>query len=480
MQIGPYTIARTKSLALRPLSPSSGGWWPIIRESFTGSWQKNVEVRAQDVLTYSAVYACVSLIAGDIAKLCLRLVEEDDDGIWTETESPAFSPVLRKPNRYQTIIKFIEQWIVSKLTRGNTYVLKQRDQRRVVTAMYVLDPARVTPLVTPSGDVYYEIRRDDLSEVTNERPIVPASEIIHDIMCALYHPLIGVTPIYACGVAALQGLSIQNTSKDFFANGQNPSGMLTAPGAISDDTVKRLLATIAAKKPGETLVGGDGLKYEQFTMSAVDAQLIEQLHWTAETVCSCFHVPPYMIGVGSPPPYANFEPLVQAYYSQCIQSLLNALEACLDEGLGLNEKIDGKQYGTEFNIDDLIWMDSGTRTKSAGEGIRSGLSVDEVRKRYHGAARVAGGDVVYMQEQNHSLEALAAIDKAKIRAAEQPPPALPPTPAGALPNPSASPSKVIDIAMFKSEIDASESAWAERYLAWETEEETALRRKATA
>jgi HK97 family phage portal protein len=408
----------TKALPpLHNLSPSlggSGGWWPIIRESFTGAWQKNVTVEASTALTYSAVYACISLIAGDIAKLCLRLVEEDDDGIWTEIDNPAYSPVLRKPNRYQNIIKFIEQWIVSKLTRGNTYVLKQRDQRRVVTAMYVLDPSRVTPLVSNDGAVYYQIRRDDLSGLTEESVTVPASEIMHDIMCALFHPLMGVTPIYACGVAAMQGLAIQNNSQKFFSTGSSPSGILTAPGAIDDATAVRLKTYFEANFSGDNIgkvaIAGDGLKYEQLTMTAVDAQLIDQLKWSAETVCSCFHVPPYMIGVGSPPPYANVEPLLQAYYAQCIQSLIASMEKCLDEGLGLGADFRNR-YGVEFDIDDLIWMDTATKTKAASDGIGGGgLSPDEARKKYYGLGPVTGGDTPYMQQQNYSLAALAERD----------------------------------------------------------------------
>lgn len=436
MQIGPFTIARTKSLNLRGLNPSSGSWWPIIRESFTGAWQNNVEIRAQDVLTYSAVYACVSLIAGDIAKLCLRLVEQDDDGIWNETTSASFSPFLRKPNRYQSRVKFVEQWIVSKLTRGNAYALKQRDNRGVVVGAYNLDPSRVTPLVTESGDVYYEIKRDDLSEIRAETIIVPASEMFHDIMCALWHPLIGVTPIYACGVAALQGLSISSNSQKFFANGSNPSGFLSAPGAISDVTAARLKETFNTNFGGDNIgkvaVGGDGLQYKPFSMSAVDSQLIEQLKWTAETVCSCFHVPPYMIGVGPPPPYANIEPLLQQYYSQCIQSLLNSFELCLDEGLGIVEKVDGKQYGTEFDIDDLIWMDTATKTKAAGDSIgSSAMTPDEARKKYLGLGKIKGGDTAYMQQQNYSLEALAKRDEGDpfptpAPAAAQAPAAAPP------------------------------------------------------
>src|SRR5678815_2646817 len=126
-----------------------------------GAWQRNQEVSMDTVLTYSAVFSCVTLIAADIGKLCLRLVSEDDDGIWTPVESASFSPVLRKPNRYQTRGKFVEQWMVSKLVHGNTYALKQRDNRGVVTALYILDPTRVTPLVSADGAVYYELKRDD-------------------------------------------------------------------------------------------------------------------------------------------------------------------------------------------------------------------------------------------------------------------------------------------------------------------------------
>jgi len=409
MQIGPWTLARTKSLpVLQPLS-GRGGWWNVIRESYMGAWQKNVEVTAENVLTYSAVFACVTLIASDIAKLGLRLVEVDKDGIWTPTENSAFSPVLRKPNRYQTRIKFIEQWIVSKLIHGNTYVLKQRDNRGVVVAMYVLDPSRVTPLVAGDGSVYYELRRDDLSGVKPDTVTVPAREIIHDTMVCLYHPLVGVSPIYACGIAALQGLSIQSNSHKFFSNGSNPGGVLTAPGAISDETAGRLKAYWDANYTGDNVgkvaVLGDGLKYEAMAVNAVDAQLIEQLKWTGETVCSCFHIQPYMISIGPPPPYANIEPLNIQYFCQCLQSLIENLELCLDEGMELP-----KPYGTEFDLSDLLRMDSATQTTVLAAQITAGLLKPNEGRSALGRKPVTGGNTPYMQAQMYSLAALAQRD----------------------------------------------------------------------
>jgi HK97 family phage portal protein len=428
LQIGPFTIARTKALGIQLQSLSGrGGWWSIVREPFLGAWQRDVDVRVDTVLTYSAVFSCVTLIASDIAKLCFRLMEQDDDGIWTEANSPAFSPFFRKPNRYQTTAKYIEQYIVSKLIHGNTYVLKQRDNRGVVVAGYVLDPTRVTPLVAQDGSVYYELKRDDLSGLPTDVVTVPASEIIHDTMVSLYHPLIGLSPIYACGLAAMQGLSIQGNSNKLFSNGSIPGGVLTAPGTISDSTAARLKAywdtNFTGDNVGKIAVLGDDLKYERMAYNAVDMQLIDQLKWTGETVCTCFHVPAYMVGIGQPPPYANIGPLLQQYYSQCLQSLINNLEGHHDKGLGLGEEF-GNAYGSELDVDDLIWMDVETRTKAATDSIGSGgMSPDEARKRYFGLGSVPGGDTPYLQQQYWPLKQLA----------EREIPTIPATPSAAPP-----------------------------------------------
>src|SRR4030095_5211979 len=85
-----------------------GAWMPVVHEPYTGAWQKNDELRLETVLANPVVFRCVSLIASDIGKLPLRLVAVDANGIWHETTSPAFSPVLRTPNRYQTPAQFFE------------------------------------------------------------------------------------------------------------------------------------------------------------------------------------------------------------------------------------------------------------------------------------------------------------------------------------------------------------------------------------
>jgi HK97 family phage portal protein len=413
MRILGLDITRASATVPGSPTPGSGGWLTVIREPTTGAWQQNQSLAVPTALSSTAVFACTTLIAQDIGKLRLRLVERDAAGIWHETTSPAFSPVLRKPNRYQIIQKFLEQWMVSKLTFGNAYVLKQRDERGVVVALYVLDPQKVRPLVTPDGAVYYELTTSELAGV-GDRVTVPARELIHDLMVPLFHPLCGVTPIYACGMVALQGLKIQENSTNFFANGSQPGGVLLAPGEINVDKAQLLEQEWSKKytgaNAGKVAILSGGLTYEAFSVNAVDAQLIEQLKWTVEQVCSCYHVPAALIDSSHQPPYANSEPLVQQYYSQCLQCLIVALETALDYGLGLVD-VPGHTYGTEFDIDDLIWMDTSSRTKAATDAVVGGvLSPNEARAKYFGLGAVAGGDTPYLQQQMFSMAALAERD----------------------------------------------------------------------
>lgn len=412
-----YEVTRRKAAppSLSGVDDSRG--WLRIFDWAPGAWQQHAGAEITDLFAQSAVYACHTLIARDIGKLRLRLTERaPGQRIWTETISKAYSPVLRRPNHFQTRQKFVEGWIGSKLSDGNTYALKVRDARRVVVALYVLDPKRVQPLVAPDGSVYYRLARDDLNKLPFEIDALPASEIIHDRGVCLHHPLVGVPPLYAATLPAQQALKIQGSSKTFFANRSQPGGFLTAPARISDETAKRIKdhfdQNFSGENAGKVAVLGDGLTYTPGAVVAADAQLVEQLGMTAPQICSVYHVPPFMIGAADVPPYGNIGPAVQQYYNQCLQSEIEALEACLDDGLGIGEgvMVEGRELGTEFELDALLRMDKKSQAEVETMLVSRGVeSPDEARERFS-LPPVVGGDTPYLQQQNFSLAALARRD----------------------------------------------------------------------
>jgi HK97 family phage portal protein len=212
------------------------------------------------------------------------------------------------------------------------------------------------------------------------------------------------------------GLQIQENSAAFFGNGSNPSGILTSPQAITPEKALEMSdlwnARFGGSKSGGVAVLGGGLTFAPMRMSAVDSQTIEQLKWTAETVCSTFHVPPWKVGIGAQPAYTKPEIANQAYYSDCLQSPIEQWELCMDQALGFDETKTGDRWlGVELDLDGLLRMDAASQIETLDKAVGgSVLTVNEARKKMD-QKPVPGGDSIWMQQQNYSLEALAERDR---------------------------------------------------------------------
>lgn len=387
---------------------SRGGWMSLISEPFSGAWQRNLEIKPTTVLSFHAVFSCISLIASDISKMPLRLMRRDSNGIWKENNNGTPARIYRRPNAFQNRMQFFECWLNSKLCHGNTVVLKIRNTRGDITELRILDWNKVTPLVTDDGSVFYQINPDNMTGV-DASVTVPAREVIHDRFNCLFHPLIGLSPIYAAGLAAMQGHHIQENSAHFFRNGSKPSGVIEVPGNITDENARKLKANwdtgYTGENAGKTGLLSNGAKYSPISMSADDAKVVEQLQMSEKIVCSTFHVPAYKAGVGDLPSYDNIEALEQQYYSQCLQTLIESIELLLDEAFELED-----DAGTEFDVSALLRMDSERRIKTLGEGVKNTILTPNEARRSENLPPVTGGDELYLQQQNFSLGALARRD----------------------------------------------------------------------
>jgi len=400
------------------------GWWPVVREPFAGAWQRNMPAVMGNPFQNATLYRCVTMIAADIAKMRLKLMQQEEQ-VWQETTAAAFSPVLTKPNRYQTRIQFYESWLLSKLRSGNTYVLKERDARNVVVALYVLNPHRVTPLKAPDQSVFYELNRDELAGIPEQAPriVVPATEIMHDRMnCLFDEPLVGIPPLFCTAAPAARGLSISQFSAQFFTNAARPSGVLSAAGNISPEQADRVKSIwqqeFTGNNSGNVAILSGGLKWDPLQQNAVDSQLIEQLKHTDETICTAFGIPAFMVGVKDPPNYNNAELLDLQYYKQALQSLIEHIELLLSEGLGLVDA----GYRAEFDLTGLFRMDSQTQITVLAEAVSKGILSPNEARRVLGYPDATGGESPMAQQQMFTLEALAERANA---------PALPSTPAPA-------------------------------------------------
>ncbi|HFF6228250.1 TPA: phage portal protein [Stenotrophomonas maltophilia] len=399
-----------KSLSPVVAAPGRDSWQTLtVQEPFTGAWQRNMEERATTVLTYPTLYACLNRIASDIGKLPFVLKTEDENGIWRiEKSNTAYWPVLRKPNSYQTAQQFRAAWMLSKLIQGNTYILKGRDNRQVVNRLWVLDPCSVQPMVSDSGEVFYQL---NYSTGTNLLPenypgtqlIVPASEIIHDRMNCFHHQLIGVPPLCAAHWPAVKNLKILKDSTTFFSNGANPGGILTAPAGMSDEDAQAVKdywnTSFQGSNAGKVAVVGADMKFTPFAFKAADSQLVEQMRYSDEQVCQPFGIPPFKIGIGSIPAGMKVDDINQLYYSDALQAHIEGIEELLDEGLGTT-----RPMGIELDLGPLLRMDVGKQAEVETKLVSGNVKTPNEARLAFNLAPLEGGDTVYMQQQDFPLD----------------------------------------------------------------------------
>lgn len=429
MRIFGLEIRRTEK-ALHAVSDYGGGWRRIL-EPFTGAWQKNAEERRGTVLCYPTLYACLNRISQDIGKLPFVLKEVDGRGIWKTVERPAYSPVLRKPNHYQTAQQFREAWSLSKRTYGNTYVLKERDNRGVVTALYVLDPCRVLPMVSDTGDVFYQLNYPDAAnllpeEYAAEQLTIPAREIIHDRLNCFHHQLIGVPPVCAAHWPAVKNLRILKSAAEFFGNHAQPGGILTAPAGMSSsdaDALKKYWQeNYGGQNTGKVAVIGADMKFTSFAMKSADSQLVEQMQYSDRQICQPFGIPPYIVGVGEIPAGLKVDDITNTYYAFALQADIEAMEYLLDEGLGISRPL-----GVELDTEPLLRMDTAKRGEVMGKLVSEGIATPNEGRREFNYPPLEGGDTVYMQQQDFPL------DQVRLNKIEQ---VTPPAEPVALPDPA--------------------------------------------
>lgn len=425
MKILGFTITREK--ALNHVGNTWRNVWRVISEPFSGAWQKNCEEKRGDLITYPTLYACIYRISSDIGKLPFTLRRMVGGVSQIDESNTSYNPVLRKPNHYQTAAQFREQWLLSKLIAGNTYVLKRRDLRGVVIALYVLDPERTLPMVSDAGEVYYQLRTDALNTLPENYPaenlIVPASEIIHDRCMTLHHPLIGVPPLAAAHWPALKNMKILRSATEFFANNAQPGGILTAPAGMNEDDAKAVqdywASNFNGSNAGRVAIIGADMRFTPFAMKSIDSQMVEQMRYSDEQICQPFGIPPFKVGIGTIPSGLGVDGLNQLYYSDALQTHIEHMEGLLDDGLKI-----ARPLGVELDLEPLLRMDEAKRAEVETKLVMGKIKLpDEGRTRFN-LPPTPGGDTLWGQAQDYPLGMLRdrmSWDPNMVREVQEPP-----------------------------------------------------------
>jgi HK97 family phage portal protein len=363
-------------------------------------YQQGIGPGGSAEITYSAVFAAIDRISSDIAKIPLLHWKVTGEGTRRLIGRSAVADVWNRPNPHQTYFHLMKAIVTSQLYRGNAYVFCNLNNRNQVSKMYCLSPDRVWPYVV-EGEVFYRVARDPLVPELSIDQMVPARFMMHHRMETLQHPLMGVSPLIAAGATVAGGQGIQGHTSTFFGNMARPSGYLTTAGKLdrqrAEDIKKRWTDSYAGPgQAGRTAVLEQGLEYKQLTMTATDAQLIEQLRWTIEDIARVFQIPAFMIGDMTRMMAKSADSLTGIYHASCLGAHFSALENLINAFF----ELDRTQEYLAFDLNALFRTDFDMRVQGWAKAVQGGLaSPNEGREGAFGFNPVPGGEDVFMQQQ---------------------------------------------------------------------------------
>jgi HK97 family phage portal protein len=250
-------------------------------------------VTADTAMKVSAVYGCVSLIAGAISTLPLGVFQRTAEGR-DKADHPYWWLFNEQASEAWTSSAAIEYLISSKLFYGDGFGRLIRSNRsNQVIGWEPLHPLSVQPF-KHEGRVLYRVTKSGEAPYT-----LDSSDVIH-LPSLGFDGLTSPSPItYAAREAIGTAISAQQFSGQFFAGGANFDYALKTTSKLTAEQLTQLKASLLGRAQnggrGPLILSG-GLEPAQLSVNSKDAEILATRLFTVEEICRVFGVPPHMVG----------------------------------------------------------------------------------------------------------------------------------------------------------------------------------------
>lgn len=337
----------------------------------------------------TAVFGCVRVLAESVGMLPCFLYQSTDSGRVKAPKEKLYSLLYTAPNDYMTPQEFWEYLIVSLCLRGNFYAYKVKVLGEVVELLPLL-PNSVQPKLDENWNPVYQVTFPDGS-----CDVLSQDEIWH-VRTFTTDSLVGLSPISYARQAIGLGLATEEHGARLFGNGAVSSGVLQTDQTLTDEAYKRLKETFQEQHQGlsnahKPMILEMGLKWNQISMSAEDAQFLETRKFQLEEICRIFRVPLHMLQNTDRATFSNIENLGMGFVNYSLVPYLTRIEQRINTGLVSKDK--RGQFYAKFNVGALLRGDMKSRYESYATGINWGiLSPNECRDLEERNPR-EGGDV---------------------------------------------------------------------------------------
>ncbi len=242
-----------------------------------------VSVTETSALGLSAVWRCVSLIAGTIAGLPLKTYRREGD---TKVRVKSF---LDQPHPDMTQYEWVETLLAQELLWGNGYLFHIYGGAGQVIGLAPIHPSVVVTRLDPIMGKIFKVRQADGS--VREYTSV---DITH-IPGLGYDGVAGLSPISVARNSLGVAMAGERAAAKLYRNGLMLGGVITSKETLTKTQGDKLLAGLQAKSgadhAGDIAFIPAAVEFNPWTMSADDAQFTESRHYSIEEIGRWYGVP---------------------------------------------------------------------------------------------------------------------------------------------------------------------------------------------
>jgi HK97 family phage portal protein len=377
-----------------------------LLDLFTGG-RTNSGTRVSELtaLQVSTVYACVDIIASNLARLPLNVYERKGEaGFRLAEEQNSHWLLHNEPNPEMTSFVFRKALQCHALLWSNLYAEIQRNGASQPVALWPRMPQNTTPrralkklawrtesgemVTVEPGELYYTTKDGVGNGSENngsvERPI-HASDMIHIPGLSL-DGRVGRSVIEMAREAVGLALAAEKFGGKFFANGLRPSGVVTLPMTMKTDAVANFKKTLQEAYSGENIhrpiVLEEGMTWNQNDTKPQEAQFMELRAHQRDEICAIFHVPPHMAGASAGSNRATAEQMSIEFVQYTLGPWTVPWEQELQRKMFPQRGRTANKYYPGFDTEELMWPDAESRGKYFAMLKQWGIAnTDDIRRK---------------------------------------------------------------------------------------------------
>jgi len=359
-----------------------------------------INVKGKNALKIDTVYACVRILSESVAKLPLKVYQEDENGVQKQTRHPVYQLLRLRPNPYMSAFDFWKCIEAQNSMYGNAYASIEFDRRGRIVGLWPMDASRVkivvdndtaaSGIVTSRSKIWYEVNLG-----YEQRKLMP-EEVLHFKGGVTLDGIVGLSPLDCLKATLENGASANKFVNNFYKQGLQVKGIIQYVGDLDEKAKRNFREKFESMSSGlnnshRIALMPVGYQFVPIALNMHDAQFLENNQLTIRQIAAAWGIKMHQLNDLDRATHTNVAEQQREFYADTLQPKLTGYEQELSFKLLLDDEIEAGLF-FRFNADAILRSDIKTRYEAYRTGIQGGFLTPNEARAKEELPPLEGGD----------------------------------------------------------------------------------------